>query len=347
MHASSEIRAAIQELAGFFTHDDLTAASSRCQVNESFSAARGRLEGLLRNQESLTPDETTEMMTMLVILSVNDVSEAYIILVDRRAKKPAVPRWLEGYKLCQQLLNLTTSSAQILDNKLAPAPSPIITSQAIMVGKALILAETLMPLPTPSDFDAQRDVGRFSWLFPGSSCSSRDRPGLEIHGGCGFSTALLHRISQITYCASRLHQYADSAVVPVTAQFLYDDLANMRQWSGESMDWETAQMMPAMMERIRKLPDDYVMHSSAVMMNVTAEAWRIAAIIYLQCRVLRQSVPPLFESLKRIWGWIDADLSEQELWPWEQASPIARRYAWWEDLVARIDRTEDEVLCLA
>lgn len=60
-----------------------------------------------------------------------------------------------------------------------------------------------------------------------------------------------------------------------------------------------------------------------------------------------QSVPPLFESLKRIWGWIDADLSEQELWPWEQASPIARRYAWWEDLVARIDRTEDEVLCLA
>lgn len=199
-----------------------------------------------------------------------------------------MPRWLEGYKLCQQLLNLTTSSAQILDNKLAPAPSPIITSQAIMVGKALILAETLMPLPTPSDFDAQRDVGRFSWLFPGSSCSSRDRPGLEIHGGCGFSTALLHRISQITYCASRLHQYADSAVVPVTAQFLYDDLANMRQWSGESMDWETAQMMPAMMERIRKLPDDYVMHSSAVMMNVTAEAWRIAAIIYLQCRVLRQ-----------------------------------------------------------
>lgn len=80
MHASSEIRAAIQELAGFFTHDDLTAASSRCQVNESFSAARGRLEGLLRNQESLTPDETTEMMTMLVILSVNDVSEAYVYI---------------------------------------------------------------------------------------------------------------------------------------------------------------------------------------------------------------------------------------------------------------------------
>ncbi|KAG5983099.1 hypothetical protein E4U43_006326 [Claviceps pusilla] len=202
MHASSEIQAAIQDLAGFPL---MMTSPQPLRDARQIRASR--------------PPETD--WTGL-------------------AKKPAVPQWLEGYKLCEQLLNLTTSSAQILDKKLAPTPSPIITSQAIMVGKALILAETLMLLPTPSDFDAQRDVERFSWLFP---CSSRDRPGLEIYGGCGFSTGLLHRTSQITYCASRLHQYADSAVVPVTAQFLYDDLANMRQRSGESMDWETAQMI--------------------------------------------------------------------------------------------------------
>ncbi|KAG5925206.1 hypothetical protein E4U53_003355, partial [Claviceps sorghi] len=91
----------------------------------------------------------------------------------------------------------------------------------------------------------------------------------------------------VTYCASRRHQYADSAAVPVGAQFPDGDLTNVRQRSSESIKLGNGTDDARCWDRIRKLPDDYVVHSSALMTNATAEAWRIAAITYVQSRVMR------------------------------------------------------------
>ncbi|KAG5923965.1 hypothetical protein E4U42_004790 [Claviceps africana] len=86
MHAGSgEAQTPNVDLSGLFTLDDLTKASLLCQVDENFSAVKGRMEGLVRNIEIPVPDEAAYMVTIFIILSVQD-----IIRVDRRAK-PAVP----------------------------------------------------------------------------------------------------------------------------------------------------------------------------------------------------------------------------------------------------------------
>ena len=140
----------------------------------------------------------------------------------------------------------------------------------------------MMRLPAPDSFDPEHEASRFGWLLYGT-----EQDMYQIHGGCGFSKKLLHMMSQITYCAARLRQDPENIVVPMTTQYLLQELDQMRQWSSESKDWETAKVGPSVIQWVRSLPDDFIIKSSADMTDVTAEAWRLTAIIYLQCRVLR------------------------------------------------------------
>lgn len=109
----------------------------------------------------------------------------------------------------------------------------------------------------------------------------------EIHGGCGFSKKLLFMMSQITYCAARLQQEPESPVIPVTAHYLMRQLLDMRQWSRESIAFDAAQQLPPSIEWVRERANNFVISIDFDMTNVTAEAWRIAAMIYMQCRVFR------------------------------------------------------------
>ncbi|KAJ4133363.1 hypothetical protein NW754_016171 [Fusarium falciforme] len=94
-------------------------------------------------------------------------------------------------------------------------------------------------------------------------------------------------MSQVTYCAARLQQEPDSTIVPITARYLHRELQEMRQWSREGITWEEAQKHPQVIEWVRESPDDTIIDSNQAMTDVTAEAWRLAAIIYLQCRLFR------------------------------------------------------------
>ncbi|KAK2591012.1 hypothetical protein QQS21_011305 [Conoideocrella luteorostrata] len=267
-----------------------------------------------------------------------------------------------------------------------------------------------MPLPSPENFDGRLEAKRFGWILQDSSWNE----WYKIHGGCGLSRRLLHLVSQITYCAARFHQYPETFTTPTTVEYLERYLKEMRQWNGESTtDWEAAKMNPPEIDMIRTLPEGYVISSSNAMINATAEAWRIAVIIYLQCRLLRlsrndaqvlanmsdlakcisimptsgdlftaqaplfpvfllgmlatepqhketarkwfeavaetparNSVPVLYESLKRIWSWIDRELVMTDFMVVEPHTLIKDRRSWWEDVVARIYETEDQVLCL-
>ena len=141
-------------------------------------------------------------------------------------------------------------------------------------------------LPAANTFDPESEASRFGWLLYGS-----ERDMYQVHGGCGFSKKLLHMMSQITYCAARLQQDPDNAVVPMTAQYLLEELVQMVQWSSESRDWEAAKAGPSVTEWLRHMPDDYMIDTPADMTDATAEAWRLTAIIYLRCRVLRFVTP--------------------------------------------------------
>jgi hypothetical protein len=154
-------------------------------------------------------------------------------------------------------------------------------SQSIMIGRTVILAQPMMVLPPPQTFDFRQEAKRFDWLLYGTR-----EEMYEIHGGCGFSKKLLHTVSQITYCAARLQQEKDS-LVPLTIKYILTELQSMRQWSRESRDWETAKEGEQVIAWLREMPKGFVIQNAVLMTDVTAEAWRIAAMIYLQCRALR------------------------------------------------------------
>jgi hypothetical protein len=202
-------------------------------------------------------------------------------LTERRRKKPYQPRWLEGFKQGEYFLQKTDPGGRYWKNDNVQYDELRI-SQSIIVGRAVILAQPMMGLPSPATMNPETEASRFSWLLYGTETDL-----FEIHGGCGFSKKLLHTLSQVTYCAARLQQEPESTIVPITAKFLLRELSTMRQWSREGNDWQEAQKVPQTIDWVREKADDVIIDSNKDMTDVTAEAWRIAAIIYFQCRLLR------------------------------------------------------------
>ncbi|POR34629.1 Uncharacterized protein TPAR_05173 [Tolypocladium paradoxum] len=277
MHKSDGVRAAIQSLAGIYIYDYQPVDAIRKRVNDRFYDAESRLSRLLDDPTTGQNEaQANELITIAVILSMQD-----IVLTERRLKKPQDPRWLLGFKQGEMFLQATDRGSRFWKRSNAQLSSLRI-SQSIIVGRALILAQPMMSLPAPDSFDPEHEASRFGWLLYGT-----EQDMYQIHGGCGFSKKLLHMMSQITYCAARLQQDPENIVVPMTAQYLLKELNQMRQWSSESKDWETAKVEPSVTEWVRSVPDGYIIGSSGDMTDVTAEAWRLTAIIYLQSRVLR------------------------------------------------------------
>ncbi|RDA84618.1 hypothetical protein CP532_6031 [Ophiocordyceps camponoti-leonardi (nom. inval.)] len=277
MHKSEGVLAAIQSLAGIYIYDYKPIDSVRKRVNERFFEAELRLSRLLNDPSTMRNEAlANELITIAVLLSMQD-----IVLTERRLQKPYDPRWLAGFKQSELFLQATDQGSRFWNPTNAQLSS-LRVSQSVIVGRAMILAQPMMKLPPAETFDPEYETSRFGWLLYGT-----ERDMYQIHGGCGFSKKLLHIFSQITYCAARLQQDPMSVVVPTTSQYLHAELLQMRQWSSESKKGEAAKVGLSVTEWARSVPVDYVVSSSADMTDVTAEAWRLAAIIYLQCRVWR------------------------------------------------------------
>ncbi|KFA54717.1 hypothetical protein S40293_00769 [Stachybotrys chartarum IBT 40293] len=273
MHSVPAVLAAIQCLAGVYIYDYFPLEAIRQRVNDNFAAAMKRLTELLASPEFEHGDE---VITLSVLLSMQD-----IILTERRVKKPDPPRWLLGFQHGEHFLQKTDQGSRFwkMDNVQLGS---LRNSHCVVIGRHIILTQSLTALPSPAEFDPQYESARFDWLLYGSKAET-----YEIHGGCGFSKRLLHLVGQITYCAARLQQQEDSIVVPVTAKFLYKELREMRQWSPEIGTWEDAFDGRSPLELVRSMPPGFIIRHSAQMTAITAEAWRIAAMLYLQCRLLR------------------------------------------------------------
>lgn len=275
MHSSDAILAAIQSLAGIYVHDYLPDENVRRRVNERFAAAESRLCQLLQQQGVLNDIEQSELVTISSILSMQD-----IVLTERRLKKPFHPRWLTGFKQAEQVLHNTDPGNRFYKDANVQVDA-LRLSQTILVGRAVILAQPMMMLPNPATFNTTTEASRFGFLLYGSESDM-----FAIHGGCGFSKRLLHIFSQVTFCAARMMQDPETPVIPVTAKSLFRSVRDLRQWS-EFCDWDKAQKADQPIKWIREASESYVVGEAAQMTTVTAEAWRIAGMIYLQCRLLR------------------------------------------------------------
>ncbi|KAM0293679.1 hypothetical protein ACHAPM_011563 [Fusarium culmorum] len=403
MGKNNGILHAIQSLAGVYIYDYIPDERIRNRSNERYAMANECFAQLLNAPESRTRGQGREVITMAVLLSMQDV-----ILTERRLKKPYKPRWLKGFKQGEYFLQQTDPGRRFWKESCDTVQyDPLRISQSIIVGRAIILAQPMMALPDPGTMDPEIESNRFNWLLYGT-----ENDLFEIHGGCGFSKKLLHTMSQVTYCAARLQQEPNSVIVPITATYLGRTLTGMRQWSREGKSWEQCRQRAHTITWVRILADDVIVSSKEDMTDVTAEAWRIAAIIYYQCRLLRlprnhpdvlaymdnlakcirimptsgqfftaqapllpvfflgllatnpahkevsrawfqqvtntpvrSSVPPLYDTLTRIWKWIDNDVNLQ-LGTIYVPESLGQRYPWWEHLVKRVADEEDETLCL-
>ena len=232
---------------------------------------------------------------MRAIMSMQDVSDGraasdrvidnlilcQVILTERWRKKQYIARWLQYFKRGQKLLQIFNPDSRFWKNNVQHTSLRI--SLTVIIGRAVILSQPMTELSPASSMNPKQEVKRFDWLLFGT-----EEEMYEIHGGCGFSKKLLHIISQITYCAARLQQEKESPVVPVTAHFLHKELRDMRLWSSESSVCEAVAVHDHLtIDWVRQVVGGYIINDSETMTCVTAEAWRIAAIIYLQCRVMR------------------------------------------------------------
>ncbi|KAM0265589.1 hypothetical protein ACHAQJ_000021 [Trichoderma viride] len=277
MEGSKGVLCAIQSLAGIYVYDYQPLGDISRRINLRFYESETRLSELLEKID-LSTDEASELITILCILSMQD-----IILPERRCKRPEVPRWLRACELCEHFLDSIDEGSRFWRNDNVQLSS-LRNSQSIFVGRAIILSQIMTPLPPPSAYDPQREANRFGWLLYGN-----DQDMYEIHGGCGFSKKLLHSMNQITSCAAWLTQCPETPVVPLTTRFILSELLDMRQWSSapNSHPFEIAQTQPQTIEWVCAAQEGYVISNATDMTEVTAEAWRIAAVIYLQCRTLR------------------------------------------------------------
>lgn len=159
-------------------------------------------------------------------------------------------------------------------------------SLSICVCRAVILAQPMMPLPDAKGFDSETEMNRFGWLLTGNEDDM-----FAIHGGCGFSKMLLYQFSQVTFLAAKLRQEGKGTYSYMYAEELLAELLSMRQFNPESLSdrksWEAAKQHRPVIDWVREQSQYYVIDNADEMTDVTAEAWRFAAMIYLQCRALR------------------------------------------------------------
>lgn len=210
------------------------------------------------------------------------------MFVERRKKHYQRARWLEGFQQCETILHDRDTRDRFWkrDTRKAQLDS-LQLSLSICVCRNVILAQPLMHLPDPQTFDSTSEMDRFSWLLTGSEDDM-----FAIHGACGFSKMLLYHFSQVTLFAAMSRQADNEDISSIFAEQLLKGLQEMRQYSKESIapernTWEAAKLAEPVIEGVRQRPEDYVIVDRHEMTDVTAEAWRFAAMIYLQCRALR------------------------------------------------------------
>lgn len=396
------VRAAIQCLAGTYIYDYAPTPNVAKRVNLLFEVAEVRLRELINYfafTETLAEDDCNELVAIASVLSMQD-----IVMFERRIKKSMHPRWWIGFSQAAQCLKASDTGERYWKRSNMQVSSLRI-AQSIVVCRAVIISQPMMELTKPEDFMPVKEAERYDWLLDDTLQGM-----VEIQGGCGFSKKLLLVFNHITYLSALMQQEPRSFLTPITIQHEQAKLERMKQWSPETRSWEEASRLPQHIEWVRGVKAGYKIDDGQEMTEVTAECWRIAAMIYLQCRALRlprnhgevlgniedlascirimptsgsyftaqaplfpvfllgvvatephhrrvsqmwfesvvrtpvrSSVPPLYEVLQRIWGWVDREIPIDNE---EVPSDISERTAWWEKLVALVREQEQETLCL-
>lgn len=266
---SDVVKHAMLALASTYILDYLPDERVRQRSNAHYNTAVRLLTQKLAGEHK--PSGGEDVVASIALLNTLDV-----VSPERRRPKDQVPRWLEGASVACRVLDVTDLGHRYW-NPDNVQPSEARVANTIISSRAVIVALTMMPLD-----QANTENGRFQWLLAQSSEANTRK----IHGSCGCSPRLLHRFAQITHLAALLEEDPHSVVVPLTAETILQEIEELRQWSDLSSPYfSTAALLQACDQNSD--PSIGIVSDKGSMTNLTAEAWRLAAMVYMQCRVLR------------------------------------------------------------
>ncbi|KAF6813820.1 hypothetical protein CSOJ01_04385 [Colletotrichum sojae] len=281
-HKDDCVKHAIFALAGTYMVDFFPDEKLQKAAQEHYKRAVVLLSLLLANARHDVPsDRDAEALVAAIAL----LNMADAVAQEHWREKSLTPRWLDGARLACRVLDMTNPCRRYEDNDNIQ-PSDARVGNTIIASRPAILALTMTPL------HAVDMTQKFEWLLQGSELSKS-----RIHGGCGMSPALLHHFFLITQMAAfQRSDPVDSEMVTEPLAFrTRDELKQLCQWyeHENEHDPDSVTRVSIDVRTIRKLLDsDHLdahgaINSKPGMTASAAEAWRLAAIIYLQCRVLR------------------------------------------------------------
>lgn len=276
---------AILSLAGTYVLDYQPEEKIRQAAQRHYKRAVILLSLALREARNQIPSEheADALVATMALLNMIDV-----VSPEQRRPLNLIPRWLEGARLACRLLDATDPGHRYW-NPINIQASPTQTGNMVIAGRAAILALPMAPLDL-----AHTNNRQFAWLLQGSEHEAR-----KIHGGCGMSRTLLHRFSQISYMSALLCEDPENSefVIKPGVDRLREELGNLRQWTepaseflssaGPRTDSPSDTPHPRDLLSSIHLDRDGVVKDKEAMTVVTAEAWRLAAIVYLRCRLER------------------------------------------------------------
>lgn len=283
-------------LAGTYVLDYLPDDRVRRRSNNHYNRAVEMLTNALNvlGASIQRAADSEALVASIALLNMMDV-----ISPERRRPKDLPPRWLEGGEVACRILSMTDGGFRY-NNLKGPQPSSNRIANTIISSRVVILALPMTPLKY---IDTTEE--RFSFL----SALPTERATRQIHGACGCSPRLLHRFAQITEVASmqeedEFHSVYLSSII----KRLRLELRNLRQWSpmpdedgnqdpSSRRDHDGYPSTEALLEACDNNlePGQQIVRDKISMTFLTAEAWKIAAIIYFQCRVLRSVSPSFLE----------------------------------------------------
>lgn len=238
----------------------------RRRANSHYKRAANLLGVALQQHATRQVGKEEAAVAALLFLVCDD-----IVHWETQRRGDCNPKWLQGIRMATSILDNTDPGYRYWK-----ASNVQSGAARIALANRVAFVE-ILTLPV-SPLAVNRQARLNGWLVEGDK-----RETYKIFGGTGLCPRLLHMFAQISQLCARAVEDPNSQVYLEAAKVIHERLGRLRQWSEISDGYQSAE----------ELFDSCTLDSSSHVQTVakvtelTAEAWRTAAQIYLVCRFFR------------------------------------------------------------
>ncbi|KAI0523911.1 fungal-specific transcription factor domain-containing protein [Xylaria bambusicola] len=279
--SSEPLKNALLAIACTYILDYVTDDRMRTRANKYYHDAVVSLNKQLQQPQQWEIGKGDDLIGTFALLNMHDV-----VAWEFRRPPGQLPRWLEGARAACKILDTTDPGYRYYK------PYNVQATRA-RIGNTINIARHAIAGLTFTPLDIENTQGKFGWLLYGTEHEVH-----EIHGACGYCPKLLHMWSQITHLSAKFALNGDNDVIPLLAEKFFDKLGCLVQNSELSRGFgRTDDLLQACV-----LNESGVVEEPWQMVALGAECWKIAAQIYLLCRLLRypRSSPRVLAKLDQL-----------------------------------------------